>query len=814
MGYQYVTSDFPTDYPPELSDLLALPDPPGTRNAAPAGPRNGAQIAYEGSHPHHELYDADVGLLAPVGSPLDRLITVTRFTGVASRAQRRVPTTLRQFADEILGTRAADKARLPLLKLATFGDEATVKGALRHDANLRTIDGVEGDYDAGDLSVTAAAAMLRAAGLAALIHTTPSHTPTSPRWRVLCPTSAALSPDQREILCERLNGALGGVLAPESFTRSQAYYFGALEGRDADHTVTVIEGRAIDQGTDLQRIGRAAVAAEDIRPDTTADPEPADDDTDEITAADLLGPPDWPRIKSALEAIPAVQRDDRDLWLRIGAAVHHASRGDADGLAAWDEWSKAGAKYDARDSRRVWKSYGKRDGAKITIATLYDLAKRFGWSAKPVDDVTARLNRRHAIVAVRGRTLVTTERDDGSVDFGTPRDLHAYYENDRVPAAKDKFEPASQRWMRSPDRRTFDGVTFAPGGCGAATLNLWRGWAVDPDPTGSCALFLDHVRKVVCCGDAERARYVLGWLAHLVQRTDEKPGVGLVLRGGKGAGKDTVADYVARMIGRRHAPTVAESDHITGKFNARFESALLLHVQEGSWAGDKKAENVLKYLVTTDYVEIERKGIDSINVRNVTRMFISANAEWVVPASADERRWAVFEVSDSRRGDAAYFAALRSEMNGKGPAALLHFLRSYDLSGFDVRAAPETDGLRNQKLASLKNAERWWFETLSRGDLPSSGFDGEDWEDVPQIIAREALRGHYVEWMKARRFDGEAVDERDFGRRIRAMLPALEDRRPRQDGSRIRQYALPDLSVCRHAFDLWIGSPVEWEAER
>jgi hypothetical protein len=439
--------------------------------------------------------------------------------------------------------------------------------------------------------------------------------------------------------------------------------------------------------------------------------------------------------------------------------------------------------------------------------------------SEAADPVTARLNRRHAFVMVRGRALIATERKDG-VDFGSVYDLHAYHENDRVPCGKDKdgkikTEPASRRWMRNHERRQFpDGVTFAPGGCSAGTLNLWRGWAVEPDAAASCELFLQHIRTVICRGNAEHSAYLLGWLAHMVQRPDEKPGVGLVLRGAKGAGKDTVADYVARMIGRRHAPTVAESEHIVGRFNARLENALLLHVQEGSWAGDRKAEGVLKYLVTSDRIEIERKGIDSINLPSVLRLFISANANWVVPASPDERRWAVFEVSESRRGDHAYFEALRKEMDGRGPAALLHYLRTYDLTGFSVRKAPETDGLRNQKLASLRSVQLWWFEMLSRGVLPATWDDGADWATAGQTVSRDALRAHYIEWMQDRRFDGSPVDERHFGRSLKEMLPAIDERRPWAKGGapRIRQYVLPSLPESRAAFDSWIGSPVEWDS--
>jgi hypothetical protein len=432
------------------------------------------------------------------------------------------------------------------------------------------------------------------------------------------------------------------------------------------------------------------------------------------------------------------------------------------------------------------------------------------------DPVTERLNKRHAVVVVRGRTLITTEGRDGSIDFGLPRDVHAYYENDRVSVGKGRTEPASMRWLRDPHRRSYPyGLTFAPGGAPKGTLNLWRGWAIEPDPEGSCALFLAHVRNVVCRGDADHANYVIGWFAHMVQHPEEKPGVGLVLRGGKGAGKDTVAEYVARMIGRRHAPTVAESDHIVGKFNARLENALLLHVQEGSWAGDRKAESVLKYIVTSDRIEIERKGIDSFSVPSVLRLFISANASWVVPASADERRWAIFEVADNRRGDASYFAALRAEMNGRGPGALLHYLSTFDLTGFNVRGAPETDGLRNQKVASLRNVQAWWLGIITAGVLNSGTLDeSDDWEAEPLLITRDALRARYLKWLEGRRFDGMPVEERVFGKQLREMVPTIEDRRTRSKGNdrRSRQYALPCLIECRAAFDQWIGSPMDWDA--
>jgi hypothetical protein len=421
------------------------------------------------------------------------------------------------------------------------------------------------------------------------------------------------------------------------------------------------------------------------------------------------------------------------------------------------------------------------------------------------DPIVARLNQRHAVVAHNGRTLITTQHAGGAVNFGPVQDLNTLYANQRraVPDSKtDRTEPISAYWLTHPERRTYPrGVTFAPGQSPKGMLNLWRGWEVTPDDSASCSLFREHVTSVICRGNMDHAAYVFGWLAHLVQRPAEKPGVAIVLRGGKGAGKDTVVEYLAAMIGRHHVPTVSHENHVVG------------NVQEGTWAGDRKAEGVLKYLVTSETVEIERKGIDSFSLPSFLRMVVSSNSDWIVPASEDERRWAVFEVENDRRGDESYFDALRSEMNGTGPAALLHFLSNYDLTGFNVRKAPDTEGLRNQKLASLRNIERWWYEMLCRGELASSDWLGDDdWSTHWITIGRDTLRRLYIDWLKSLSYREAALNEVQFGQRLHDIVPGLLTVHPRVSGRRIRQYVVPVLADCRAGFAARYGGtmPMDW----
>lgn len=300
-------------------------------------------------------------------SPLDRPLTVSKFPSVAANKITAVKVSLRELASNIHTPRADRKAALPLLKMAAFGNVRTEKGSLRNDENLQAISGIEADYDGGTLSIADAAALLHEAGIAALIYSSPSYTTAEPRWRVICPLAEDASADRRAMLCARLNGALGGVLAPESFNASQAYYYGAVAGGSA-LVAQLVDGRAIDRADDLdcQALGR--------------DGKPFDPDAvDRKTTLESVEPFDAARVKEALSFIPAT--DDRDEWLRIGAAVHHASSGSGEGYTLWDDWSKPSGKYEERDQKKTWGRF-KSDSKKrpITIGTLYAAAIAHGWS--------------------------------------------------------------------------------------------------------------------------------------------------------------------------------------------------------------------------------------------------------------------------------------------------------------------------------------------------------------------------------------------------------------------------------------------------
>ena len=80
-------------------------------------------------------------------------------------------------------------------------------------------------------------------------------------------------------------------------------------------------------------------------------------------------------IRATLACIPA---EDRELWLRIGMAVH-SELSDEDGFALFDEWSRGSETYSARAVRDTWKSF---KPGRITIGTLWHEAKARGYSPR------------------------------------------------------------------------------------------------------------------------------------------------------------------------------------------------------------------------------------------------------------------------------------------------------------------------------------------------------------------------------------------------------------------------------------------------
>ena len=371
-----------------------------------------------------------------------------------------------------------------------------------------------------------------------------------------------------------------------------------------------------------------------------------------------------------------------------------------------------------------------------------------------------------------------------------------------------KTQDLSKVWMKSKERKTFDGIVFEPGRHNPRFYNLWQGFAVEPlngEPTEvakrSIDIFQEHIFKNVCGQNQAYADWVLAWFAHMFQYPGEKPRTALVLRGKKGVGKSIIFSCLAKLLGN-HYLSVASRRYLTGNFNGHLEGKLLYVLEEAFWAKDKNAEGVLKDLVTGYQLQIERKGQESYSIKNLCRVAILGNEKWVVPATEDERRYAIFNVEDHNRGDEEFFAAFHENMDHR---LLIKFFLEFDISKVNINKIPKTKGLLEQKTRSAEPIAQWWSDCLEAKKV--IGAFSEEW---PEQMIKEDFRHAFKKEMDQQRMPGRIPGEREIGKFFKEVCPSLATKRLSLE-NRPWGYVFPDLEVCRREWAKYMEQDGEYD---
>jgi hypothetical protein len=410
---------------------------------------------------------------------------------------------------------------------------------------------------------------------------------------------------------------------------------------------------------------------------------------------------------------------------------------------------------------------------------LRDVARSVLRSHEPspgaVGTIVDEFNRKYMVVNEVGKAVVYVPAYDPILqrrrfDRITFDDLKRLYMNRTVVGRDAKGNPilkdVATIWLEHPDRRQYiDGVIFDPSGSSKpGILNLWRGFAVTP-VQGDWSLMKHHIWEVICNEDEIRYRYLISWLARLVQHPAEQGEVAVVMKGGEGTGKGIFAKAVLHLLGQ-HGIAISNARHLVGNFNGHLRDCIFLFADEAFFAGDKQHVGVLKSLITEPYLTIEAKYQNAVQTPNFLHVMMASNEEWVVPAGLDARRFLVLVVSEHRKGDLAYFGTILEQMEAGGYEAMLYDLLNHDITTFNVRSVPVTEGLQQQKKLSLPTFEAWWFDVLHRGYMYRSLLGLEeyfgDWHDE---VATDLLYLSYSDYAGKHR-DRHPLSREDFGKKV------------------------------------------------
>jgi Family of unknown function (DUF5906) len=418
------------------------------------------------------------------------------------------------------------------------------------------------------------------------------------------------------------------------------------------------------------------------------------------------------------------------------------------------------------------------------------LAER-GWFIDSVialnDPVIAEMNRRYSAGFIGGKFRVARFEQHPKyplqrrVEFLTKDDFTNGVINPRVEVPKfnkkgkpdgTQMAPLGKYWFESSKRSEFDAVTFRPGappviekeqdGRIHKTLNTYAGFSVVPDHVDSaakCSHYLAHIHDNIAGRDEELYKYILDWMASGVQHPEDPGRSALSLRGAPGCGKGVFVLSYGRLFGQ-HFLHATHREHVTGKFNAHQAETCLIFVDEALYAEIASDAQILKTMTSETTKLLERKGIDSIQIDNFSRLVFATNEEHPIQIEHDDRRYPAIYVKENEsfanepdpiakaEKRKAYFAPIIEQLDNGGREALLGLLLDRDIRNFNAEAIPETAERKQQKLQSARAGDQLIIEFAQDGCLPGA-LNKRPWIARPH---REFLHGPggLLDEMKAR----------------------------------------------------------------
>jgi Family of unknown function (DUF5906) len=321
-------------------------------------------------------------------------------------------------------------------------------------------------------------------------------------------------------------------------------------------------------------------------------------------------------------------------------------------------------------------------------------------------------------------------------------------------------------------------VTHDTDGC--RVLNLWKPpqWTADPQ-AGKPKFFLGHLAYILD-SDGPAIEHVLNFLAHLVQRPQERIGHALLITSeAKGIGKSTLGNVVRRLVGEQNSRVVQTKD-LKSSFDGWLMGKLVVQVDEVYEGGNWDLANKLKPLITEPTVSANIKYGPQVEIDNYARFIMFSNHTAPLTLEDGDRRYFVFNSKAQPRPDDYYETLYREIDTPAAMNALYTFLSRRDLSGFNPFKRPPMTEAKQQLIDDSEHPlHTYIIEAVNSGHFRRE-FDGPEFsfDDLTRQLAKDG-------------YGAQAKNQREIG--IALDLAGVKQVRPTVGGRKVRRYVLPDL---------------------
>lgn len=264
-------------------------------------------------------------------------------------------------------------------------------------------------------------------------------------------------------------------------------------------------------------------------------------------------------------------------------------------------------------------------------------------------------------------------------------------------------------WRKDPTRLCIRMIDFKPSTDPEVFyMPIKFGYESVPSPE-SPAQYVDIFKRlvdVVSGNDPACRDWFVKYLAHILQKPLDLPGVAVILTGQKGVGKDTLLDFMREhVIGKVFSHNYTETRQFFDKHDPDRKDKIFIKMEDSDDALCKTFAKDLRARVTGREGTVNPKGRDPITFPNYARYFFTANQAVPVGINDDndrERRFVIFAVSNELKGDHAFWDnTYKTLFTAEGGRAVADYLLSVDIAEYQPRKHP-----KNEYQENLYEAER------------------------------------------------------------------------------------------------------------
>jgi hypothetical protein len=257
-------------------------------------------------------------------------------------------------------------------------------------------------------------------------------------------------------------------------------------------------------------------------------------------------------------------------------------------------------------------------------------------------------------------------------------------------------------WMSDPNQKSFNKIVFDPSLKSINNYNYFTGFKYSE---GEQALinnpFLNLIRRV--CNDKKIYDYFIDWIAHIIQTPFKKTNVAIIMFSKtNGVGKNCIVNGICKLL-EGYSAHLEKIEDITKNFNAHLVNKLFIYGDEIK-AASSCISDKLKQIITRPTQNMERKGIDAVQIDDYTNWLFTSNNKNAIKVEQGDRRLFFIECLEEKLNKELYTEYQNYIDNNTEMNKLFNYFKNHNITHKIGIDPPPASKMKNELQFETKSA--------------------------------------------------------------------------------------------------------------